>query len=91
MAGGIRARPRPAPTLPAPEAVPVEDVLYEPDLEPDLEPESGPAPRPATPVLDLEDVEDLMVVDADIEPDGIEPGDIEPGDIDPGGDRPPSR
>lgn len=48
---------------PAPEPEPEP----EPDPEPEPEPEPGPPPPPVKPAPDLEDVEDLMFVDADIE------------------------
>ena len=39
----------------------------EPESEPESEPEPGPPPPPVKPAPDVEDVEDLMFVDADIE------------------------
>lgn len=46
-----------------------EDLEPEPAPEPEVEAEPGPPPPPVTPAPDLEDVEDLMFVDADIEAD----------------------
>jgi hypothetical protein len=107
MAGGISPRPKtvakplerelepvPVPVpVPVPESGPVED---QPEPEPEPEPEPGPAPPPVTPAPDVDDVEDLMFVDADLEADVVEsgygrpPGDQPPSDQPPG-DQPPSR
>lgn len=59
--------------LPEPAGEAVVDPLHEPAeaAEPEPEPEPEPAPpppRPVRPAPDLEDVEDLMIVDDDIEP-----------------------
>ena len=59
--------------------------------QPESGPEPGPPPPPVKPAPNLDDVEDLMFVDADIELGDIEPADIEPGDIHPADDQPPSR
>jgi len=61
-----KLQPEPEPALevnPEPEAEP------DPDPEPEPEPERDPAPPPppVTPAPDVEDLEDLMFVDADIE------------------------
>ena len=58
-----------------------EDTLDEPgaefapesEAEVEHEPDPGPAPPPVKPAPDVEDVEDLMFVDADIEADGTQP------------------
>lgn len=65
----------------------------QPELEPEPEPER--APPPVTPAPDLEDVEDLMFVDADIEADVIDTDvidtDVNDTDVnDTDGDQPPS-
>ncbi len=49
------------------------DAEVEPEPEPELEPEPGPPPPPVKPAPYLEDVEDLMFVDADIEADRRKP------------------
>jgi hypothetical protein len=81
MAGGISARPlRPAP-VPAPAPVPDVEPASRAEKgaesrpertldeggEPEPEPEPEPPPPAVTPAPELEDVEDLMFVDADIE------------------------
>jgi len=61
----------------SPEPGPVDEVAEEPraepepqpEPEPEPEPEPAPPPRPVRPAPDLEDVEDLIVVDDDIDPD----------------------
>ena len=60
---------------PASEPVPVPEPEPEPkpEPEPEPEPEPGPPPPPVKPAPDLEDVEDLMFVDADIEADRRRP------------------
>jgi hypothetical protein len=50
---------------PEPEAEPDPDPEPEPEPEPEREP--APPPPPVTPAPDVEDLEDLMFVDADIE------------------------
>ncbi|MCI4674696.1 cell division protein PerM [Candidatus Mycolicibacterium alkanivorans] len=54
--------------VPEPEPV-QEQPQAEPEPEPEAEPEPSPPPRPVRPAPGLEDVEDLMFVDDDIEPD----------------------
>lgn len=58
-----------------PEPEPESDLELEVDLGPEVdpEPERGPPPPPVRPAPDLEDVEDLMFVDADIEADRRRP------------------
>ena len=57
-------------TTPIPDVAAESDVepVPEPEPEPEDEPEPAPPPKPVRPAPDLEDVEDLMVVDDDIEP-----------------------
>ena len=55
------------------DAEPDTDAEVEPEPEPELEPEPGPPPPPVKPAPYLEDVEDLMFVDADIEADRRKP------------------
>ncbi|APE18499.1 hypothetical protein BOH72_27720 [Mycobacterium sp. WY10] len=55
-------------TTPIPDVAAESDVEPEPEPEPEEEPEPAPPPKPVRPAPDLEDVEDLMVVDDDIEP-----------------------
>ncbi len=83
MAGGVSRGPAvPAPTPRAETASPPEnppenreEPRPDPGLgeeqtpEPEPEPAPGPAPPPVTPAPDVEDIEDLMFVDADIEAD----------------------
>ena len=63
---------------PEPEPEPESEREPEPEPEPapEPEPEPGPPPPPVKPAPDLEDVEDLMFVDADIE---VGDGDSRPG------------
>lgn len=56
-----------------PEPVPQPEVGADADDEPEPEPEPGPPPPPVKPAPYLEDVEDLMFVDADIEADRRKP------------------
>jgi hypothetical protein len=49
------------------------DAGPEPEPEPEPEPQPGPPPPPVKPAPNLEDVEDLMFVDADIEADRRKP------------------
>jgi DNA-binding transcriptional MocR family regulator len=63
-------KPKPEPELePALEVNPEPDPDPEPEPDPDPEPDREPAPPPppVTPAPDVEDLEDLMFVDADIE------------------------
>ncbi len=55
-------------TTPIPDVAAESDVEPEPEPEPEEVPEPAPPPKPVRPAPDLEDVEDLMVVDDDIEP-----------------------
>ena len=55
-------------TTPIPDVPAESDVDPEPEPEPEEVPEPAPPPKPVRPAPDLEDVEDLMVVDDDIEP-----------------------
>jgi hypothetical protein len=56
-----------------PEPVPQPEVGADADDKPEPEPEPGPPPPPVKPAPYLEDVEDLMFVDADIEADRRKP------------------
>jgi hypothetical protein len=65
-------------------------TLEESQPEPEPKPEPGPAPPPVAPAPDLEDVEDLMFVDADLEAGLIDTEVIDTDVIDTDGDQPPS-
>lgn len=70
-----RSLEEPAEGEPEPEAHQPEPELElepGPELEPEPEPKPVPPPPPVTPAPDVEDIEDLMFVDADIEDADIE-------------------
>ena len=65
-----KLQPEPKPALevnPEPEAEPDPEPEPDPDPEPEPERDPAPPPPPVTPAPDVEDLEDLMFVDADIE------------------------
>ena len=70
-AGETSVEPRPENPLDAADTDADADTDAEPEPEP--EPEPGPPPPPVKPAPYLEDVEDLMFVDADIEADRRKP------------------